>query len=318
MMNNFDKYFNNLDQYKKDYFNMLYPSIPIEVKEYIDVIIRLKDIDYFCGMKYASPYLYNFAYDFSRLDHSLACFLETLNFTNDFAMSLSALFHDCNTPIFSHVVDYLYGDYVLQEVSESKNELFLLNNKLLAKLLDKDSICIEQIICPKQYSLVDNERPKLCVDRLDGIFLTSLAWSKCLDFKTMENLYKDLVVFNNEDKEKELGFNDKSNAEFLNYLELKINKLCHGKEDNYSMFLMSSIIDHCIFNKYIDEMELYTLTEKEFIDTLKTKIIDDYELFVMWEAFTKTKEVDGVSKIKTKVRYLNPLYNADGFIKRIK
>ena len=118
-MTNFDNYYNNLPDHTKEYFKILYKNIPIELKEYVDVIIRLKDIDYFCGMKYASKYIYNFKYDISRLDHSIACFLENLNFTNNFEMSLSALYHDCNTPIFSHVIDYLYKDYINQEKTEN-------------------------------------------------------------------------------------------------------------------------------------------------------------------------------------------------------
>ena len=102
-MTNFDNYYNELPNYTKKYFNILYKEIPIELKEYVDIIMRLKNVSYFCGMKYASPYLYNFKYDFSRLDHSISCFLETLHFTNDFTVSLTSLYHDCNTPVFSHV-----------------------------------------------------------------------------------------------------------------------------------------------------------------------------------------------------------------------
>ena len=37
------------------------------------------------------------------------------------------------------------------------------------------------LINPKRYAIVDKERPKLCIDRVDGIFLNSLSWSKCID-----------------------------------------------------------------------------------------------------------------------------------------
>ena len=61
-MTNFDNYYNELPNYTKKYFNILYKEIPIELKEYVDIIMRLKNVSYFCGMKYASPYLYNFKY----------------------------------------------------------------------------------------------------------------------------------------------------------------------------------------------------------------------------------------------------------------
>lgn len=310
-MTNFDTYYNELPNYVKKYFEILYKKVPIEVKEYVNIIMRLKDISYFCGMKYASPYLYDFRYDFSRLDHSIACFLQTLHFTNDFTMSLASLYHDCNTPIFSHVIDYLYNDYLNQEVSESKNKLFLLHNKDLYKLLHRDNIDIERIINPKMYPIVDNDRPKLCIDRLDGIFLNSLSWSKCMNFMSVEEIYNDMLVLKNKEGEEEIGFNNIYLAMNLRYYENKINKLCHDDKDNYAMLLMASIIKYMLERKYIYEEELYTLTELEFIDIIKTKILEDNELHMMWKVFTKVEKVYEVSKINSKERYICPIYVDD-------
>ena len=80
-MENFSSYYQNLDNNIKKYFKILYPYIPIELQEYIEIIMRLSGIDYFCGMKYASNHMYNFKYNISRLDHSISCALETLRFT---------------------------------------------------------------------------------------------------------------------------------------------------------------------------------------------------------------------------------------------
>lgn len=307
-MMNFDNYYNELPDYTKKYYNILYKTVPIELKEYADVIMRLKNVSYFCGMKYASPNLYNFKYDFSRLDHSIACFLETLHFTDDFTMSLAGLFHDCNTPVFSHVIDYLYNDYINQEVTESKNELFLLNNKRLINLLDRDNISILDIINPKKYSIVDNDRPKLCVDRLDGIFLNSLSWSKCIDFYDVEEIYNNMLVLINRENEQELGFNDLYDALSVCYWEKRINKLIHSDKDNYAMLLLSSIIKYMLDNKYIVDSDLYNYDELEFFDIIKIKSLEDNNLSLMWELFTKVENVYDIPKISSKERYVFPLY----------
>ena len=34
------------------------------------------------------------------------------------------------------------------------------------------------IIYFKKYSIVDNDRPKVCADRIDGVILTGIGWTK--------------------------------------------------------------------------------------------------------------------------------------------
>jgi len=317
-MNNFSSYYDNLADYVRDYFKILYKDIPLEVKPYVDVIIRLKDIDYFCGMKYASNYFYDFKYEFSRLDHSINCFLMALKLTNDFTIALSSLYHDCKTPIFSHVVDYLYKDYETQEVSESMNDLFLLYNNDLNKLLDKDNISVYDVINPKQYSIVDNDRPKLCIDRLDGIFLSSLSWTKTIDFDTIRQIYNNISCVLNENLESEICLGCYCDASNIKLLEQKINKACHSDEDKFAMSCMANIINYSLDKKYIFENELYELTEEEFLDIINKNRCDDSNLDNLMNIFTNTNHLEEIPKVKCKIRYINPLYKNGNEVCRLK
>lgn len=306
-MTEFDKYYNFLPESTKEYFKIFYKNIPLECKEYISEIIRLKDIDYFCGMKYASHYLYDFKYDFSRLDHSISTMLQTLDLTENFEMAIAALYHDAKTPVFSHVIDYVDEDYVLQESSEKENKNFISNNKNINKLCSRDNIDIELISDSKNFSLVDNERPRLCIDRLDGVFLNSLSWTKEITFNDIRKIYIDLVVLKNEKNEDEIGFVMEKNAKKVHDLELIINEFCHSEKDNYGMFLLADIVRHCLNNKYIERTELYELNEQELIEIINNKAKIDTELYIMWHIFTSTNNVSFNKKVKTKKRYINPL-----------
>lgn len=307
-MSNFTNYYINLNKDIKSYFQIIYPYIPIELQEYIDIIIRLKDIDYFCGMKYASKDMYNFKCNISRLDHSISCALQALRYTDDFEIVLSALYHDCNTPIFSHVVDYLYEDYIKQEKSEENNDSFLLNNAKLLKLLAKDNYNIERIINPRQHSIVDNKRPRLCIDRLDGIFLTSLSWTKTITLEDISRIINNIVIRKNEDTKEELCACDYSIAFQLVSLENTINTYCKSKEDIFMMRLTADLLKYCLNKQYITEDELYTLTEESFITLIKNIMPDDLELSFLYEAFTKTNKVNILDIKNTKTRVLKPLY----------
>ena len=53
-------------------------------------------------------------YFHTRYEHSIGVALIIWNFTKDKKQTLAGLFHDISTPSFSHVIDYLNGDYKKQ------------------------------------------------------------------------------------------------------------------------------------------------------------------------------------------------------------
>ena len=56
----------------------------------------------------------------------------------------------------------------------------------------KDKLTIEDVLDFKKYTIVDNHRPKLCADRIDGIILTSLGWTKKLSMEEVPNI----IIYN--------------------------------------------------------------------------------------------------------------------------
>mgnify|MGYP001280978406 FL=1 len=159
-----------------------YPDVPEFLKKYLTVpsLVRLKGIGYFCGMDYASKDVYDFKGYISRYMHSLSTALLVYKLTSDKTYTLQALFHDVSTPVFSHVIDYMNKDYLYQESTEEFTEFILKNDKVLLKYLEMDNVKVEDLINYKSSSIVDNKRPKMCADRLDGIILNGSYWTKTL------------------------------------------------------------------------------------------------------------------------------------------
>lgn len=137
--------------------------------------MRLKKVGYFCGMDYASKDIYNFREKISRYDHSLTVSLLVYKLTKDKIMTLAGLFHDIATPCFSHVIGYMNQDYEIQESTEEYTEEILRKDNYLQKCLKEDNIDIDDIIDFKKYTIVDNDRPKVCADRIDGVILTGIG-----------------------------------------------------------------------------------------------------------------------------------------------
>lgn len=294
-----DEYLNLLGVAKLPYFLRRYLQIPC--------LVRLKNIGYFCGMDYASKDIYDFKEKITRYDHSLSVALLTWRFTKNKKATLAALFHDVATPCFAHVIDYMNKDYAQQESTEEYTKEVLGKDEQLLKLLKKDGITLEDISDFKQYSIVDNDRPKLCADRLDGIILTGIAWTKTLNRKDIIEIVNDIDVYKNEFDELELGFKTLKVAKKALDTSNQIDIYCHTNEDNYMMEFLAHITKMAIDNELITYESLYYLDE-----SLLIKCLEECKIAEIKEAFQQFRTImkDDIPPIKlenVKKRDLKPL-----------
>lgn len=295
-----------------DYVNIICKK-PAFLEKYLNLSIlnRLKDIGYFCGMDFASKDIYDFKYKISRYDHSVTTALLTYRYTNSIEQTIAALFHDISTPCFSHVIDYMNDDYELQESTEEKTEEILMKCYNLKSILKRDGLEFSDIVDFKKYSIVDNQRPKLCTDRLDGIILTSLAWTKELKFESVEEILDNVEVFKNEDNEDEIGFKDYKIAHKICDLNSIINCYCLSNEDNYMMELLSKITKYSIEKGYITYEDLYSFDENMLMIIFKGNALTDRILSDMLRKFETIKkyQIEEIELPNVKKRTLKPLVN---------
>ena len=293
-----------------------YSNLPKFLIKYLKTpsLLRLKDISYFCGMDYASKDIYNFSEFISRYDHSLTVSLIVYKLTKDKKATLAGLFHDIATPCFSHVIDYMNQDYEKQESTEEYTEHILKNDKYLNECLEKDNIDINDIINFKKYSVVDNDRPKVCADRIDGVILTGIGWTKNINKNDINSIVKYMCIFLNENNEEEIGFKSLKVAKKVLDVSESIDIYCHSTEDNYMMLLLAKITKISIEKKYITYEELYSYNERDLFSILRKQ--KDNELKKLLNEF-ETKKISDIPELeipKIKIRDLNPLVNG----KRIK
>ena len=301
-----------MDSLYNTYLNLLkVKDIPIFIKKYLDVpsLTRLKNIGYFCGMDYASKNIYNFKEYITRFDHSLSTALLTFKLTKNKIETLAALFHDIATPCFSHVIDYMNKDYENQESTEEYTSEIIKQDKKLQEYLKEDDINIEDIINFKEYSIVDNKRPKLCADRLDGIILNGISWAKNINEWDIKEIVSDLKVYDNEDKEKELGFKSKDIALKTIKINEEIEKLYHSSEDNYMMELLADITRTSIENKIITYKDLYYLDEPNLFKKIKESKVEKLKNLLDKFENIKKSEIPPTIINNIKIRNIIPIAN---------
>ena len=299
--------------YLEYYLNKLdYSNMPNFLKKYLSVpsLNRLKKIGYFCGMDYASKDIYNFSEHITRYDHSVTVALITYKLTKDKTKTLAGLFHDIATPCFSHVIDYMNKDYDVQESTEEFTEKIILNDKLLLKYLKEDNINVEDIINFKKFSIVDNNRPKVCADRIDGVILNGFGWTKSVNLNDIKNIIDDIILINNESNEEEIGFLTEDIAKRVIDISKIIDIYCHSKDDNYMMEYLAKITKYSIKKGYIKYDDLYILNEEEIFYILKNS--NDYLLNELINKFEtmKKEDIELIELPKIKIRNIKPIVNS--------
>ena len=293
-------------------------KIPRFLNKYLEVpsLVRLKNIGYFCGMDYASKEVYDFRELITRYDHSLTVALLTWRFTHDKKATIAGLFHDVATPCFAHVIDYMNKDYANQESTEEYTEEIIKNDKELRRCLRIDKLKYSDICDFKEFSIVDNKRPKLCADRYDGLILTGYNWTKSIELSDILEFTDNLCLHMNEDNILELGFKDRDICSRVLKVSDEIDLICHSNEDNYMMELLADITRITISKNIIEYKDLYYLTEVELFDKIRNS--DDDELLKLLDKFynIKASEIPDTIMIDVKKRDLNPLC-LEGRIKNI-
>ena len=295
----------------KDYYlkKLGVDKLPKFIIPYLEVpsLGRLKYIGYFCGMDYASKDIYDFGEYVTRFDHSLSTALLTYRLTEDKIATLAALFHDVATPCFSHVIDYMNEDYENQESTEEFTDYIIRRDKKLKSLLDKDNIDIEDIINYKNYPIVDNKRPKLCADRIDGIVLTGSYWTKDITKTDIDNIIDDLTIYTNEENELEIGFKSKDVATRVIEINKTINEYCHSNEDNFMMDLLAKITKYAILKKVIMLDSLYVLAEGDIMTLFEYSNDKDLKRMINTFKTIKKEDIPLINIDNVKIRDINPL-----------
>lgn len=310
----------------KKYLQILSKEFPAFLIEYANVpeMQRLKGISMVSACEHTKLIPYKFFH--TRYEHSLGVALIVWHFTKDKKQAIAGLYHDIATPSFSHVVDYLHGDYEKQESTEELTETIIKNSKDIMKLLNRDNIKLEEVIDYHIYPIADNDSPKLSADRLEYTLSDGLVTQDAFTLESIDRIYNNIKILKNEQGEDEIGFENLDIAEeYLRRSSIMWHLFCGNSENNMIMQFWTDILRKMAKENYITEEDLYLYSEKEIVDKIRNcpnkKIRDAFEIFSnsthVGRSDTEVKDKYCIS-IKVKKRYTNPLVVCeDGQARRI-
>lgn len=304
----FDEYYNNLNPEIKEYFKILSPVFPSFLIPFIETktMMRLKDIGYFCGMDYGNKKVYDFKFYLSTLGHSISSALMVWGRTFNQYQTLAALFHDAGSPALRHVIDYLNNDHIKQESTEIELKKVIEEDNQILKLINLHKYNLDKMIDYKNYPLVDRERPMLCADRLDGIFLSSLVWAKNITLQEIKEIYDNIIIIKNEYNQEEFSFIDVIEADKLVELNDIINDLTHSEEDYFSMSTLAEIVKVLIKERLIKYDDLFILTDKDIFNIINNNL-DNKEINKLYDIFINIDDNHNIIRLPIKKRIIDPL-----------
>ena len=322
-----NKYLKNLNEEIRNYLKILSPDFPEWLLEYIYTpeMLRLDGIGMSCGTLYTK--VYNDKYFYSSLTHSVAVALILWNFTHDKKQTISGLFHDIATPTFKHCIDFMNGDSEHQESTEERTEQIIKDSKEIMKLLERDSIKVEEVSDYHIYPIADNDTPRLSADRFEYTLSGGLYQVRVFELKDIEKYYNNIVILKNEDGIDELAFQDIKLCENFIHDISKLWPRWVEDEDRLCMQFIADIVKSMNIKGYITVDDLYKFSEREVLQLIQN-CEDNYirNAFKNFQNATrdsvyKSDEPNNeiyCTSVKGKKRYINPLVNMDNKVSRIK
>ena len=283
--------------YKQDYPIFIAPYLASKSMQ------RLKRVDMNCGLQFTSHAGFSSYGSYSRYEHSVGVACIIWYFTHDKKQTLAGLFHDISTRAFSHVIDFVRKDYLVQESTEDNTRQFILQDSVIMNQLLFDGISVDEVFDYHVYPIADNDAPRLSADRLEYTLGNLLNYRK-RTIEEIEKYYKDLTVGISEDGKQEMMFQNPNIAEEFAFGALSCGMIYSCDFDRYGMEKLAEILRKGLKDKTLTESDLY-LSEVEVVNKLSHS-----DLRNTWYEYTRlydvVKDSTGDIMVNAKKRYIDP------------
>ncbi|MFA5173913.1 MAG: HD domain-containing protein [Candidatus Pacearchaeota archaeon] len=235
---------------------------------------------------------------YSRYEHSIGVLILLRRLNADLTEQIAGLLHDISHTAFSHVVDWVIGDPEKEDYQD-KNHLITIQNSEIPTILKKYNLNYKEISELDKFSLLDQEIPSLCVDRID-YSLRELV--EIFDFELIHAILRSLTNFNGQ-----IVFDSSELAyEFAKgYLKLQKEHWA-GNQAKIRYYLLAEILKKALEKKIIF-LEDFKSTDKEIIlkliNSKEANILNDLDKLKKRIFFEESNEGFVAKK---KFRYVDP------------
>ena len=276
---------------------------------------RLKKVGMNCGCEYVALHMHDMCRRYTRFEHSVGVALIVWNFTRDVKQTVAGLFHDISTPAFAHVVDFLNGDHLTQESTESRTAEMIDGSPEIQEILREFGLSTADVCDYHLYPIADNASPQLSADRLEYTLGNFIQYGVC-GVDEIENFYRDLSAGTNEHAQPEIIFKSPDIAEQFALASMNCSYVYISDSDRFTMQYLAEVLKDAMQGGILKMNDLYTTEEKVIRKLKRCQITDN-----IWYTYTKIKGVQRTPerlkntfcvKVNAKRRYLDPFVIGKG------
>ena len=304
------------------YTDIYTSSLPQELLAMAEtpVMQRLSRVGMHCGCEYtAYPIYRNALAPYSRHTHSLGTAAIVWHFTHDLKQAAAGLLHDIATPAFAHVVDFLNGDHLKQESTESRTRAMIASSPELMALLGKSGLTLDDVDDYHRYPIADNDSPRLSADRLEYTLGNARLVFHCPEVE-LKRIFDDLFVGKNEENVDELCFAHVEIADTFTRLSLRQSEWFVSDDDRFSMQALADLLREAQQRGVLTVDDLY-LDEPHVIGLLRSDPIiaarwQDYRRITGTQSGAQKPEHTYAVKVAAKKRSIDPLVQTNDGLQR--
>lgn len=256
------------------YIDYIYGRIKITEPVILELIEsapmqRLKGVD-------QHGYLHNpknivFDYEKNRFVHSLGVYMLLKRFGAPLEEQIAGLLHDVSHSAFSHCMDALKGNNLVQDYQDNIHEQYIKDSEIFY-ILKKNNLNLEYLMNDDNFPLKEQPSPELCADRIDYILRDAVIFHE-INPERSRYFLDNLLIVNNR-----WVFKNLESAKGLREIFSLMNNIYYAGLSTATMFYsLSNFIRHALEKKYITEKDLYT-TDNEVLNKISVHLNTDSEL----------------------------------------
>jgi len=268
------------------------------------VLVKIINSPTFLRLKYinqAGPSQYLFPWKkISRLDHSVGVLLLLRIFKASLEEQIAGLLHDLTHTAFSHVADFMFANK-----NHEYHELFheqMVTESEIGGILKKYKIS-QKVMHPENYSLLEQDMPDLCADRLDYALRDFMVLKQ--DQTSIKIKLDGLTVFNNE-----FVFKNAVTAESFANDYLFMDQATWANPREIAAYeIMAQALQHALERGVLNHNDLFT-DDQTVMEILRAK--GDPYIRKKLNFLTPRFRIEQASskhyhlKVKTKIRFVDP------------
>ncbi len=248
-------------------------------------------------------YLFNLLRNSTRYDHSIGVYLLLKKFKASKEEQVAGLIHDVSHTAFSHLSTYaMLGKFDGVEFHEMVHER-IIKESGLEDLISKIGFNPENILHNKKHTMLENNLPDICADRLDYTIRDGLHL-QILSRQQVEKILQGLTVKNHE-----FVFKNKESAFIYSFTFYVLNLMFYGSpSEAHFNNDFGNLVKYAVKSGVLNEKDWFTddvFVVNKLNNTKNTKIIKWMNKYnnnmVVYE---DTKNPDVI--FPTKIRIVNP------------